>query len=143
MRKSITGKGSVSRKVIALETLGFLIIIATIWADQVFDIPYYFLGAMATPVNWRESLFESIIIVLIGSSIVYHTSQLFNRMRHLEGMLPVCASCKKIRIANNEWQQIETYIRDKSEAEFSHSICPECAKQLYPEFYSEDKEGPA
>jgi hypothetical protein len=130
------GKRSVSRKVIIFEILGFLFIISTIWADQVFDIPYYLLGAVATPINWREAIFESIIIILIGGGIVYHTSLLFKKMRHLEGMLPVCSSCKKIRVAKDEWQQIEAYIRDRSEAEFSHSICPDCAKQLYPEFYN-------
>jgi hypothetical protein len=137
------GKGSVSKKVISLEILGFLFIISIIWLDQVFDIPYHLLGAAATPVNWREAIFESVIIILIGGQIVYHTSQLFQRMRYLEGMLPVCASCKKIRIAKDEWQQIEAYIRDRTEAEFSHSICPDCAKRLYPEFYSEKKEGSA
>ena len=45
------------------------------------------------------------------------------------------ASCKKIRDDKGYWNQIETYIRDHSEAEFSHGICPDCAKKLYPEFY--------
>jgi hypothetical protein len=137
------GKRSVSRKVITLELLGLLFIISVIWADQVFDIPYHFLGAVATPINWRESIFESIIILLIGGRIVYHTFQLFKQMRYLEGMLPVCASCKKIRVAKDEWQQIEAYIRDRSEAEFSHSICPDCAKKLYPEFYQKMQQDPA
>ncbi len=53
----------------------------------------------------------------------------------LSGFLPICASCKKIRDDKGYWNQIEEYIRDHSEAEFSHSICPECAKKLYPELY--------
>ena len=52
----------------------------------------------------------------------------------LSGILPICASCKKIRDDEGYWKQIESYIRDHSGAEFSHSICPECAKKLYPEF---------
>ena len=51
----------------------------------------------------------------------------------LSGFLPICASCKKIRDDKGYWNQIESYIRDHSEAEFSHSICPECAKKLYPD----------
>jgi len=51
----------------------------------------------------------------------------------LSGLLPICASCKKIRDDEGQWGQVETYIRDRSEAEFSHSICPDCAKELYPE----------
>ena len=51
----------------------------------------------------------------------------------LRGFLPICASCKKIRDDKGYWNQIESYIRDHSEAEFSHSICPDCAKKLYPD----------
>ncbi|MBF0527888.1 MAG: response regulator [Deltaproteobacteria bacterium] len=53
----------------------------------------------------------------------------------LSGLLPICASCKKIRDDQGYWTQIEQYIQDHSQAEFSHSICPECAMKLYPEFY--------
>lgn len=137
VKVSFMDKRSVSKRVIFLELLGFLAIIALIWIDQVFDIPHRFLGAPATLVNWKESILESIVIVLIGGRIVHHTHLLFQRMRYLEGMLPVCASCKKIRIGTDDWQQIETYIRDRSEAEFSHSLCPDCAAELYPEYYSQ------
>ena len=54
-------------------------------------------------------------------------------IKTLSGMLPICASCKKIRDDRGYWNQIESYIRDHSQAEFTHSICPECAKKLYPE----------
>ena len=62
------------------------------------------------------------------------------KVRTLNGMLPICASCKKIRDDKGYWNQIESYIRDHSEAEFSHSICPECAQKLYPDLdiYSDD-----
>jgi PAS domain S-box-containing protein len=55
----------------------------------------------------------------------------------LSGMLPICSSCKKIRDDQGYWTQIEAYIRAHSEAEFSHSLCPECAKKLYPLFYQD------
>ena len=55
-------------------------------------------------------------------------------IRTLRGILPICASCKKIRDDKGYWTQIESYIRDHSEANFSHSICPECKKKLYPDF---------
>lgn len=53
-------------------------------------------------------------------------------IKTLRGIIPICASCKKIRDDKGFWNQIESYIRDHSEAEFSHGICPECAKKLYP-----------
>jgi PleD family two-component response regulator len=47
----------------------------------------------------------------------------------LEGLLPICACCKKIRDEQSHWQQIETYVEQHSQARFSHSICPECAEK--------------
>ena len=60
----------------------------------------------------------------------------------LGGLLPICMSCKKIRDDKGYWNQIEGYIRSHSQAEFSHSLCPECAHQLYPE-YAAPPEAPA
>lgn len=55
-------------------------------------------------------------------------------VRTLSGLLPICASCKKIRDDKGYWNHVESYISKHSGAEFSHSICPDCAKKLYPEF---------
>jgi len=55
------------------------------------------------------------------------------KVKKLSGLLPICASCKKIRDDKGYWNQIESYVRDHSEAEFSHGICPECMKKLYPD----------
>jgi len=60
------------------------------------------------------------------------------KVKTLSGLLPICASCKKIRDDKGYWNQIEGYIRDHSEAQFSHGICPECAKKLYPELYEDE-----
>lgn len=57
-----------------------------------------------------------------------------SKVKTLSGLFPICSSCKKIRDDSGYWNQIESYIRDHSEAEFSHGICPECAKKLYPDF---------
>ncbi len=59
------------------------------------------------------------------------------RTKILRGLLPICASCKKIRDDKGYWNQIESFIHTHSEADFSHSICPECMQRLYPE-YAED-----
>jgi hypothetical protein len=55
-----------------------------------------------------------------------------SEIKTLSGLLPICASCKKIRDDQGYWSQIEGYISSHSEATFSHSICPDCAKKLYP-----------
>lgn len=56
------------------------------------------------------------------------------KVKTLSGLIPICASCKKIRDDSGYWQKIEKYIRAHSSAEFSHSICPECSKQLFDEY---------
>jgi PAS domain-containing protein len=56
-----------------------------------------------------------------------------NKVKLLSGFLPICAACKKIRDDKGYWNQIEKYIKDHSEADFSHGLCPECAKKLYPD----------
>jgi signal transduction histidine kinase len=61
-------------------------------------------------------------------------------IKTLSGLLPICASCKKIRDDKGYWNQIETYIRAHSDAKFTHGICPECVKKLYPELSQENKQ---
>jgi len=56
-----------------------------------------------------------------------------NKISTLRGLLPICASCKKIRDDKGYWNQIEVYISEHTEADFSHGICPDCAKDLYGE----------
>jgi PAS domain S-box-containing protein len=60
-----------------------------------------------------------------------------SEIKQLRGMLPICSSCKKIRDDKGYWNQIEDYIKEHSDAEFSHGICPECVKKLYPNFRSD------
>jgi PAS domain S-box-containing protein len=55
------------------------------------------------------------------------------KIKTLRGIIPICASCKKIRDDKGYWNELENYIREHSEADFSHGICPECVKELYPE----------
>lgn len=55
------------------------------------------------------------------------------RVKKLSGLLPMCAACRKIRDERDVWQNLESYIRTHTEADFSHGICPDCRRQLYPE----------
>ena len=57
-------------------------------------------------------------------------------VKELKGLIPICASCKKIRDDGGYWHQVEEYIRDHSDAEFSHGLCQECMHELYPEYCS-------
>jgi DNA-binding NtrC family response regulator len=64
--------------------------------------------------------------------LIVELKEALNKIKTLSGLLPICMDCKKIRNDKGYWEQIEVYIRDRSEADFSHSICPECMKKRYP-----------
>jgi DNA-binding response OmpR family regulator len=63
-----------------------------------------------------------------------------SQVKRLSGLLPICASCKKIRDDQGYWQDVAVYIQDHSEAELSHGLCADCAKRLYPELFEDDWE---
>lgn len=66
--------------------------------------------------------------------LILELQEALGRVKMLSGLLPVCAQCKKIRNDEGVWERIETYISKHSDAHFSHGLCPECARRLYPEF---------
>ena len=68
-------------------------------------------------------------------NIVIELEEALTKVKTLSGLLPMCSSCKRIRDDGGYWNQLESYVSNHSEAELSHSICPECYRQLYPEQY--------
>lgn len=71
--------------------------------------------------------------------LIIERQKALDKVKVLSGFLPICASCKKIRDDKGYWKQIELYISDHSEAEFSHGICPECAEKMYPEIFEKEQ----
>lgn len=61
-----------------------------------------------------------------------------DHIKQLQGMLPICSVCKNIRDDKGYWNRIESYISKHSEVKFSHGLCPECVKKIYPDFYTEE-----
>jgi len=66
--------------------------------------------------------------------LIQELQEALAHVKNLSGLLPICASCKKIRDDEGDWHQVEVYVRNHSEVEFSHGICPECIQTLYPEY---------
>jgi PAS domain S-box-containing protein len=66
--------------------------------------------------------------------LIHELQDALMRVKTLTGLLPICASCRKIRDANGAWHHLEIYIRNHTEADFTHGICPDCRHTLYPEF---------
>ena len=91
--------------------------------------------------NQFGSLYESVLnefknLIEAHLSLIEKNEELksaLSEVKTLRGMLPICMHCKKIRDDTGYWYQLESYIQKHSEAEFSHSICQECAKKYYPD----------
>ncbi len=84
------------------------------------------------------------LIAVMGSRMIRNVRELQGALAHvkrLEGFLPICANCKKIRLKGSDrsdpgaWIAVEKYIEDRTDAEFTHGLCPKCAKDLYPTLY--------
>jgi hypothetical protein len=78
------------------------------------------------------------IAVLVAFAVLIdRVTHQAREIRVLQGLLPVCGFCKKIRTEDQKWQPIEAYITERSEASFTHTFCPECGKQHYGEYFEQ------
>jgi PAS domain-containing protein len=87
----------------------------------------------------KNSRVEEIYLIVTTAPLKYKnnlfalvTLEDITELVELKGLLPICAKCKKIRDDEGYWEKIEKYIHDRTDARFTHSICPDCAKELYP-----------
>ncbi|OGF04397.1 MAG: hypothetical protein A2509_12105 [Candidatus Edwardsbacteria bacterium RIFOXYD12_FULL_50_11] len=71
--------------------------------------------------------------------LVAELQESLNNIKTLKGLVPICSSCKKIRNDGGYWQQVEEYVSEHTEADFSHGICDECAHKLYPQYFKDKK----
>lgn len=111
--------------------------------------PYKEFGAFTISDIINKYLVNLLIILLLFCILVafiikiihlnHSLKKALSEVKILSGFLPICSTCKKIRDDTGYWSRIETYIRQRSEAEFSHSICPECSEKLFTEYDSEEK----
>jgi hypothetical protein len=108
------------------------------FANEILDLPHLVFGDQPTTWSQRsgEIAIELILFAAVIALEIYLFRRLTSRIKILEGFLPICANCKKIR-NQDQWEQIESYISKNSLASFSHSICPECRKELYPELFQD------
>lgn len=79
--------------------------------------------------------FQGTIIILEDITSLRNA---LDEVKTLRGLLPICSYCKNIRTDKGAWQKVEEYVQDRSEAEFSHGICPDCAKKYYPDLHIYD-----
>lgn len=100
---------------------------------EVFSGPIVFAGKRAL-YSIIHDISERILLEAEKERLIAKLEKALEEIKTLKGILPICSSCKKIRDDKGYWQQIESYISDHSDAEFTHSLCPDCIKKLYPGF---------
>ena len=104
-------------------------------------------GYIARPISNRElkARVDAMARIYVAERerdrLIVDLKEALSKVKLLSGLLPICSNCKKIRDDQGYWNQIEKYIGEHSNAQFSHGICPECAKKLYPDFDLYDDEG--
>jgi hypothetical protein len=94
-----------------------------------------FFAQWPLPASWVLQIADTStdVAILVGTSLVIDRLVRQDReIRVLEGLLPICSFCKRIRDEQGEWRQLETYIAARSGARFSHTFCPECGRREYP-----------
>ncbi len=123
-------KRSILYHLLFYEIAGYLLIVAMLWLDEVLDLPHLLLGSPATPVNITESAMESVLVLIVAVPVMVVTAVFIRRLKMLEGILPVCAGCKKVRVGD-EWWPPDEYVSAHTEADVSHGLCPTCMVRYY------------
>lgn len=126
----MTLKERFKRNVLFAESFGFALIILMLWADEVLDFPHLIFGVPATPANLVESAIESFLVLIMAGLVMTLTDRLISRIQYLEGILPICSFCHKIRF-QKDWVAVEEYVSERSGADFSHTVCPDCYRIHY------------
>jgi hypothetical protein len=96
-------------------------------------LPVFFI-AWHVPTSWDLEVLDTtidVIVLLALVQIIDYVARQRREIHVLEGMLPICGFCKRIRDENGRWRQLESYIVERSEAKFTHTFCPECGRSHY------------
>lgn len=85
-----------------------------------------------------EALRRIVVHEFTQRKVAFMLAEALKELKTLNGLLPICASCKSVRSDDGYWKRIEEYMEERSDARFSHGICPSCVEKLYPEFADKD-----
>ena len=116
-------------RVLWYESIGFASIIFLSWINELLNLARYFVGGAPHTRDFRGSMVLTIVVLIIWLAVLRLTARLLDRLHYLEGMLRVCAWCRKIG-HNNQWMQIEQYFSEGFQIETTHGMCPDCLKKM-------------
>ena len=116
-------------RVLLYESLGFGLILFLSWLNKFVDLPHLFTAGDARLAKWRDGFIETLLILLIWAFVHSLTTRLLQRLHYLEGMLKICAWCRKVG-HKDRWMQLEDYFAEGFHIDTTHGVCPECMKKL-------------
>ncbi len=116
-------------RVLWYECAGFGLLLGLSWLNELGNLPRWLLGDQIHVVDWRDSALLSILILFVWWIVYALTRRLLARLHYLEGMLRVCAWCRKVG-HNGEWMRLEEYFVRGFEIETTHGMCPDCMKKM-------------
>ena len=93
-------------------------------------------GSVSGVIGIFEDISERRLVEKDRERLIRELKDALAKIKTLSGLVPICASCKKVRDDQGYWNQIDAYFRDHSDIDFTHGLCPECAKRYYDDLYS-------
>jgi hypothetical protein len=139
MRDSATGSltaRNLIHRLIFIEAIAFAALIVFISIDDEWLIPKIIGKDFPISHTHLAGILDTLWVACLFVLALYIQMKILHKIRLLEGIMCVCANCKKIRDGENHWSPIEVYIQKRSHADFTHSICPDCGVKLYGELYT-------
>ena len=110
------------------QAMGFLALMGIVWVLEVLDLPAAIYGVPETPVDWISASLLSAGILIMGIIVVGHTY--LQQQRILRGFIRVCSYCRKVHVEATVWEPIELFVSERTLAEFTHGICPDCMREM-------------
>ena len=107
----------------------FIMLLCLVWVNEVLDLASLIYAVPPTGVDWIGSSILTVCVIVVGFITIGYT---FHQQKQvLKGIIKICSYCKKVQIDEAGWQRLDLFVSDKTRAEFSHGVCPECfAKQV-------------
>jgi hypothetical protein len=126
-----------SNRILWVEAIAFLMIIALSWLTEAIRIPHLIYGESFVP-NWHRAILRTVVIALIWFWVHLATKKLLKRLHYLEEFLRVCGWCRKVS-HGTEWIEMERYLKSKFATKTSHGMCPDCLRKKKDELVAGDK----
>jgi hypothetical protein len=102
----------------------FVLLLILVWANEMLDLPAQFYGIESSGADFFAASTLSLFVVVTAVITIGQTY--LTQQRIITGMIVICSRCHRIKLSDASWQQLESYVTDRSEATFSHALCPEC-----------------